>query len=80
MSQTIAPTTAPQDSGLGTAPSLTERLAAFLAATTPQTDAARLAAFLRPLFHDIAEKERDERELLMRGAKGMLSGDFRAER
>jgi serine/threonine-protein kinase len=54
-------------------------LAAFLAATTPETDAARLAAFLRPLFHDLAEKERDERDLLMRGAAGLLSGAFSAE-
>ena len=48
-------------------------LAAFLASTTPETDAARLAAFLRPLFHDVAEKEREERDLLMRGAAGLLS-------
>jgi serine/threonine protein kinase len=54
-------------------------LAAFLAATTPETDAARLAAFLRPLFHDIAEKEREERDILMRGAAGLLSGAFSAE-
>ncbi len=54
-------------------------LAAFLAATTPETDAARLAAFLRPLFHDVAEKEREERDLLMRGAAGLLSGAFSAE-
>jgi serine/threonine protein kinase len=54
-------------------------LAAFLAATTPQTDAARLAAFLRPLFHDIAEAERAEREELVRGAAGLLSGAFSAE-
>jgi serine/threonine protein kinase len=54
-------------------------LAAFLAATTPETDAARLAAFLRPLFHDVAENEREERDLLMRGAAGLLSGAFSAE-
>jgi eukaryotic-like serine/threonine-protein kinase len=54
-------------------------LAAFLAATTPETDAARLAAFLRPLFHDVANAERDERDLLMRGAAGLLSGAFSAE-
>jgi serine/threonine protein kinase len=54
-------------------------LAAFLASTTPETDAARLSAFLRPLFHDIAEKEREERDLLMRGAAGLLSGAFSAE-
>jgi serine/threonine-protein kinase len=54
-------------------------LAAFLAATTPETDAARLAAFLRPLFHETAEKERDERDILMRGAAGLLSGAFSAE-
>ena len=54
-------------------------LAAFLAATTPQTDAARLASFLRPLFQDIAEAERAEREELIRGAGGLLSGAFSAE-
>jgi serine/threonine protein kinase len=54
-------------------------LAAFLAATTPQTDAARLASFLRPLFHDVAEAERDERDLLLRNASGMLSGAFSSE-
>ncbi|HVR01081.1 MAG TPA: protein kinase [Polyangia bacterium] len=54
-------------------------LAAFLAATTPETDTARLAAFLRPLFHDIAESERGEREILLRGAAGLLSGAFSAE-
>jgi serine/threonine protein kinase len=54
-------------------------LAAFLAATTPQTDAARLAAFLRPLFHEVGEAERREREALMQGASGLLSGAFSAE-
>ncbi|HVU51610.1 MAG TPA: serine/threonine-protein kinase, partial [Polyangia bacterium] len=54
-------------------------LAAFLAATTPQTDAARLASFLRPLFQDIAESERAERDELVRGAGGLLSGSFSAE-
>jgi serine/threonine protein kinase len=54
-------------------------LGAFLAATTPETDAARLAAFLRPLFHDVAEGERAERETLLRGAAGLLSGAFSAE-
>jgi serine/threonine protein kinase len=54
-------------------------LAAFLAATTPQTDAARLAAFLRPLFHEAAEAERAEREELIRSAAGLLSGAFSAE-
>jgi serine/threonine protein kinase len=54
-------------------------LAAFLAATTPETDAARLASFLRPLFHDVAEAERDERDLLLRNASGLLSGAFSAE-
>jgi serine/threonine protein kinase len=54
-------------------------LAAFLAATTPETDAARLQSFLRPLFHDIAETERRERELLMREGAGLLSGAFSAE-
>ena len=54
-------------------------LAAFLAATTPETDTARVAGFLRPLFHDIAESERGERETLLRGAAGLLSGAFSAE-
>jgi serine/threonine protein kinase len=54
-------------------------LAAFLAATTPQTDAARLASFLRPLFHDVAEAERTEREALVRNAAGLLSGAFSSE-
>ncbi len=54
-------------------------LAAFLAATTPQTDAARLASFLRPLFHEVAESERAERERLVRDAAGLLSGAFSAE-
>jgi serine/threonine protein kinase len=54
-------------------------LANFLAATTPQTDAARLAAFLRPLFHEVSEAERRERETLMKGAAGLLSGAFSAE-
>jgi serine/threonine protein kinase len=54
-------------------------LAAFLAATTPETDTARLAAFLRPLFRDVAESERGERETLLRGAAGLLSGAFSAE-
>jgi serine/threonine protein kinase len=54
-------------------------LAAFLAATTPQTDAARLASFLRPLFHETAEAERLEREDLVRSAGGLLSGAFSAE-
>ncbi|HVZ71658.1 MAG TPA: protein kinase [Polyangia bacterium] len=54
-------------------------LAAFLAATTPETDTARLQAFLRPLFHDIAEAERRERESLMRDGAGLLSGAFSAE-
>jgi serine/threonine protein kinase len=54
-------------------------LAAFLAATTPQTDAARLASFLHPLFQDIAEAERVEREELVRSAGGLLSGAFSAE-
>jgi serine/threonine-protein kinase len=54
-------------------------LAAFLAATTPETDAARLAAFLRPLFHDLAESERAERDALVRNAAGLLSGAFSSE-
>jgi eukaryotic-like serine/threonine-protein kinase len=54
-------------------------LAAFLAATTPETDAARLASFLRPLFQETAEAERIEREELVRAAAGLLSGAFSAE-
>ncbi|MDB4980715.1 MAG: serine/threonine protein kinase with repeat [Myxococcales bacterium] len=54
-------------------------LATFLAATAPHTDAARLSSFLRPLFHDIAEAERRERETLLRAGAGLLSGAFSAE-
>jgi eukaryotic-like serine/threonine-protein kinase len=54
-------------------------LAAYLATTAPHTDAARLASFLRPLFHDIEEAERRERESLLRAGAGLLSGAFSAE-
>jgi serine/threonine protein kinase len=49
-------------------------LAAFLAKTAPETDAARLAAFLRPLFAEDMERERRERDALMHGAAGLMSG------
>jgi len=49
-------------------------LAAFLAKTAPETDAARLAAFLRPLFSEDMERERRDRDALMQGAGGLLSG------
>jgi serine/threonine protein kinase len=54
-------------------------LASYLATTAPHTDAARLASFLKPLFHDIAEAERRERETLLRAGTGLLSGAFSAE-
>jgi serine/threonine protein kinase len=49
-------------------------LAAFLAETSPKTDAARLVEFLRPLYADELGPERRERALLIDQAKGMLSG------
>jgi serine/threonine protein kinase len=49
-------------------------LGAFLARTAPQTDAARLAAFMRPLFADDMEAERREREALLASAASLLSG------
>jgi serine/threonine protein kinase len=53
-------------------------LAAFLAKTAPETDAARLAAFLRPLFAIDAENERRERESLLSSASMLLSGSIEA--
>jgi serine/threonine protein kinase len=49
-------------------------LAAFLAATAPKTDAARIAEFLRPLFAEDAARDRAERERLIGAAKALLSG------
>jgi serine/threonine protein kinase len=53
-------------------------LAAFLAKTAPETDAARLASFLRPLFGEDMERERRDRDALMQGAAGLLSGGIEA--
>jgi eukaryotic-like serine/threonine-protein kinase len=53
-------------------------LAAFLAKTAPETDAARLASFLRPLFADDMEAERRARDALMQSASQMLSGSIEA--
>ena len=49
-------------------------LAAFLAATSPKTDAARLVEFLRPLYAEEVAAERRERHALIADAKGLLSG------
>jgi len=49
-------------------------LAAFLAETSPTTDAARLVEFLRPMFADQMAAERKERQALIEEAKGLLSG------
>ena len=49
-------------------------LAAFLAATSPKTDAARLVEFLRPMYADELAAERRERQALIADAKGLLSG------
>jgi len=49
-------------------------LAAFLAATSPKTDAASLVEFLRPLYADELAVERRDRLALIAGAKGLLSG------
>jgi len=49
-------------------------LAAFLAATSPKTDAAALVEFLRPLYADEIAAERRERQGLIAAAKGLLSG------
>ena len=49
-------------------------LAGFLAATAPKTDAARVAEFLRPMFADDALRDRHERDMLIAGAKALLSG------
>jgi serine/threonine protein kinase len=49
-------------------------LAAFLAETSPKTDAARLVEFLRPLYADELGPERRERAALIEQAKNLLSG------
>jgi serine/threonine protein kinase len=50
-------------------------LAAFLAATSPTTDAAALVDFLRPLYLDEISNERRERQALIEAAKGLLAGE-----
>jgi serine/threonine-protein kinase len=49
-------------------------LAAFLAETSPTTDAARLAEFLAPLFGDEARADRLDRQKLTDDATRLLSG------
>jgi serine/threonine protein kinase len=49
-------------------------LAAFLAETSPKTDAARLVEFLRPMYADEIAAERRERQALIAAGKGLLSG------
>jgi serine/threonine protein kinase len=49
-------------------------LAAFLAATSPKTDAAALVEFLRPLYAEELAAERRARQALIAQAKGLLSG------
>jgi serine/threonine protein kinase len=49
-------------------------LAAFLAATSPKTDAAALVEFLRPLYAEEVAAERRARQALIAQAKGLLSG------
>ena len=49
-------------------------LAAFLAATSPTTDAHRLVEFLRPMFAEELAADRRERQALIAEAKGLLSG------
>ncbi|HEY7372146.1 MAG TPA: serine/threonine-protein kinase, partial [Polyangia bacterium] len=48
-------------------------LAAFLAATSPKTDAAALVEFLRPLYAEELAAERRARQALIAQAKGLLS-------
>ncbi|HEX7598334.1 MAG TPA: protein kinase [Polyangia bacterium] len=52
-------------------------LAAFLAKTAPAMDGHQVARFLRELFGDIIQRERDERHTLLLSASAMLdaSGD-----
>jgi serine/threonine protein kinase len=49
-------------------------LGAFLAKTAPETDADRLAKFLRVLFEKDTDNERREREEMVKGASHFLSG------
>jgi len=49
-------------------------LAAFLAATAPKTDAARVAEFLRPMFAEDEARDRRERDAMIASAKALLSG------
>jgi serine/threonine protein kinase len=49
-------------------------LGAFLAKTAPETDADRLAKFLKVLFEKDTDNERREREEMVRGASHFLSG------
>ncbi|HXU05658.1 MAG TPA: serine/threonine-protein kinase [Polyangia bacterium] len=49
-------------------------LAAFLAATSPKTDAATLLEFLRPMYAEEMAADRRERQALIEEAKGLLSG------
>jgi len=49
-------------------------LAAFLAATSPKTDAPALVEFLRPMYLGEMAAERRERQALIEEAKGLLSG------
>ncbi len=47
-------------------------LAAFLAKTAPAMDGHQVARFLRELFGDIIQKERDERQILLTQAAALL--------
>ena len=49
-------------------------LAAFLAKMAPETDADRLAKFLRPLFEEDVDRDAREREQLVQHANNLLSG------
>jgi len=49
-------------------------LAAFLAATSPKTDAPALLEFLRPMYLGEMAAERRERQALIEEAKALLSG------
>jgi eukaryotic-like serine/threonine-protein kinase len=50
-------------------------LGAFLAKTAPETDADRLAKFLKVLFEKDTDRELSEREEMVRGASHFLAGD-----
>jgi serine/threonine protein kinase len=49
-------------------------LAAFLASTSPKTDAAALVDFLRPLYAEELVVERRERQALIAAGKALMSG------